>query len=118
MLNLLSIVWVFAVCLGTTALAPELGLYWWLGYLLGINVATFGLYAVDKFLAGKGLRRVPELYLHLVALAGGTPLAYVAQQSLRHKTVKGSFRRVFWLTVVVQVLALIGLLVYWLTSEG
>ncbi|MGF1449025.1 MAG: DUF1294 domain-containing protein [Opitutales bacterium] len=118
MLNLLSIVWVFLVCLVSTALAPELGLYWWLGYVFGINIATFGLYAIDKFLAGKAFSRVPELYLHLAALAGGTPMAYLAQQSLRHKTVKASFRRVFWLTVGLQVLAIIGLLVYWLTSDS
>jgi uncharacterized membrane protein YsdA (DUF1294 family) len=36
-------------------------------------------------------------------LVGGWPGAIVAQQMLRHKTSKVSFRVAFWLTVLVNV---------------
>jgi uncharacterized membrane protein YsdA (DUF1294 family) len=45
---------------------------------------------------------VPEFVLHTIAVAGGTPAAFCGQNLFRHKTVKGSFRRVFWLIVVLQ----------------
>lgn len=70
-------------------------------YLVASLVAYLA-YAADKAAAGRGLRRIPESTLHLMALAGGWPGALVAQQQFRHKTVKLSFRRVFWLTVGVN----------------
>ena len=49
----------------------------------------------------------------MTGFVGGWPGALVAQQLFRHKTRKRSFRRAFWITVVVNVLVLaafIGLL--------
>lgn len=73
------------------------------------SLTTFFVYALDKTAARKGARRTPESTLHLLSLAGGWPGAMIAQQKLRHKTQKKSFRLVFWLTVVVNcgVLALV-----------
>ena len=68
------------------------------------SVVAFGVYAVDKRAAGTARRRVPENTLHLLALAGGWPGAIVAQQTLRHKTAKRSFRAAFWATVAVNAL--------------
>ena len=39
-------------------------------------------------------------------LLGGWPAAWLAQQVLRHKTIKRSFQAMFWLTVLVNVAAL------------
>lgn len=68
------------------------------------SLACFILYALDKSAAKRGSWRVPENTLHLLAVLGGWPGAICAQQLLRHKTQKASFRAVFWVTVVVNVL--------------
>jgi uncharacterized membrane protein YsdA (DUF1294 family)/cold shock CspA family protein len=82
-------------------------------YLI-LSVTSFAAYAVDKSAAQRGAWRTPESTLHLLALAGGWPGALCAQQSLRHKTIKQSFRRVFWGTVAGNCL----LLVVFLLSGG
>ncbi len=55
---------------------------------------------------GKGTWRTQESTLHLLALAGGWPGALVAQQQLRHKSRKRSFRSMFRVTVMVNCAAL------------
>lgn len=77
----------------------------WVVGLYGLSsVLCFAVYAADKSAAKRGSRRVPENTLHLLALIGGWPGAICAQQLLRHKTQKASFRAMFWPTVVVNVL--------------
>lgn len=84
-------------------LAWELGLLGWcfaqgrlplivlvLGALL--NLATFWVYWHDKHAARRQAWRVREATLHLLALAGGWPAAWWAQQLLRHKSRKPAFR--------------------------
>jgi uncharacterized membrane protein YsdA (DUF1294 family)/cold shock CspA family protein len=75
---------------------------WFLLYLT-VSLVTFALYAIDKQQAAIGAMRVPEPRLHLLALVGGWPGALLAQRFLSHKTVKASFRRGFWITVVGNV---------------
>ena len=77
-----------------------------LGVYLGASVMAFIAYAVDKSAARKNQWRTKESTLHVLALIGGWPGALVAQQIVRHKSKKGSFRVVFWLTVVVNCAAL------------
>jgi uncharacterized membrane protein YsdA (DUF1294 family) len=72
-----------------------------LAYVLA-SVACFALYARDKAAARRGDPRTPERDLLLLGLAGGWPGALLAQQWLRHKTVKMPFRYLFWLTVGVN----------------
>jgi uncharacterized membrane protein YsdA (DUF1294 family) len=67
-----------------------------------VNAATILLYGYDKAVAGGTRSRVPENVLHLLALLGGSPAAFLSQRLFRHKTVKPGFRRVFWLIVVLQ----------------
>jgi len=83
-----------------------LNLHWLVAYLIGVNCGTFFLYGYDKFVSSRERTRVPEKVLHLFALAGGTPFAYIAQRFFRHKTVKPRFRRVFWTVVVIQIAAI------------
>ncbi|MEW9797472.1 DUF1294 domain-containing protein [Alteromonas sp. CYL-A6] len=77
-----------------------------------LSVLTFGVYALDKSAARRQRRRVPEAHLHLLGLAGGWPGALIARRRLRHKSVKQPFRRVFWVTVIINLTAL-----WWLTGE-
>jgi uncharacterized membrane protein YsdA (DUF1294 family) len=67
-----------------------------------VSLLTFIMYAVDKSAAKKGVWRIQESTLHLLSLAGGWPGALVAQQKLRHKSKKQSFRLVFWVTVLLN----------------
>ena len=84
------------------------------GVYLGASVMAFIAYAVDKSAARKNQWRTKESTLHALALIGGWPGALVAQQIVRHKSKKGSFRMVFWLTVVVNC----GVLGWMLTASG
>ncbi|EHK60657.1 DUF1294 domain-containing protein [Halomonas sp. GFAJ-1] len=68
-----------------------------------VSVIAYTVYAVDKKAAIKKRQRVSEKSLHLLALAGGWPGAWFAQQRLRHKTQKTSFRLMFWMTVALNV---------------
>lgn len=67
-----------------------------------LSMFAFAMYAVDKSAARKGTRRISESTLHFLSLTGGWPGALIAQQVLRHKTRKQSFRFVFWLTVILN----------------
>jgi len=66
------------------------------------SVLAYGAYAKDKSAARNGQWRVSEKTLHVLALLCGWPGAILAQQRLRHKTQKRSFRVVFWLTLLLN----------------
>ncbi|WP_198418851.1 DUF1294 domain-containing protein [Cryobacterium psychrophilum] len=75
----------------------------WVAALYSLaSIASYIVYAVDKSAARANRRRVPERSLLLLGLVCGWPGAIVAQQLLRHKTQKVSFRRAFWVSVVVN----------------
>lgn len=76
---------------------------WTWGLYSALSMATFIVYALDKRAAARGEWRVAENTLHLLSLGGGWPGALLAQQTLRHKSTKASFRRVYWATVVLNV---------------
>jgi uncharacterized membrane protein YsdA (DUF1294 family) len=71
------------------------------------SLITFIIYLIDKSAAQAGRWRVPEKTLHTLALVGGWPGAWIAQRMFRHKTSKKEFQVVFWLTVVLNVGAVI-----------
>jgi uncharacterized membrane protein YsdA (DUF1294 family)/cold shock CspA family protein len=73
-----------------------------------LNLVTFYVYWRDKEAAVQGGWRASELQLHGLALAGGWPGAWFAQQILRHKSSKASFRAAYWATVAGNFLALLG----------
>jgi uncharacterized membrane protein YsdA (DUF1294 family)/cold shock CspA family protein len=100
--------------LGFLAIAGFIGVYlmidlvrpipYWVAVLyLALSVGTFVAYALDKSASRAGGWRLSESSLLSLGLIGGWPGAIVAQQVFRHKTVKRSFRLVFWLTVVLNV---------------
>ncbi|MEO6354025.1 MAG: cold shock and DUF1294 domain-containing protein [Oxalobacteraceae bacterium] len=82
---------------------------WVGGWYLASSVLCFVVYAIDKSAAQAGRWRVSENTLIVLGLAGGWPGAIVAQQVLRHKSSKASFRAVFWGSVLLNVLAFIAL---------
>lgn len=76
-----------------------------------MNVMTYWFYAQDKEAAQNGNRRVPENTLHVLAFLGGWPSAWLAQQRLRHKTQKQPFRKIYFCTILLNIL-----LILWLIS--
>lgn len=94
----------FVLALAGLILAGRLPV-WLGGFYLLASLTTFVAYAIDKSAARNNRWRTQESTLHLLALAGGWPGALAAQRLLRHKSVKAEFRRVFWLTVALNVMA-------------
>jgi uncharacterized membrane protein YsdA (DUF1294 family) len=99
---------VLAVFVAAFAVAyVVLALPWWMPALYAaLSAVAFVAYGLDKRAARRGSRRTPEQALLTLGVLGGWPGAVVAQQLLRHKTRKRSFRSAFWLTVVVNVVVL------------
>ena len=82
---------------------------WVLFAYFGVSAITFGAYALDKSAARMRQRRVAETSLILLGMFGGWPGAILAQQLLRHKTAKVSFRAVFWMSVLLNVFVFVAL---------
>jgi len=80
------------------------GTAWWVDALyVGASLLCLVVYGIDKLAARGGHDRVPEAMLLSLGIVGGWPGAIVAQQVFRHKTVKRSFRVLFWLSVAANV---------------
>lgn len=77
---------------------------WTAALYLAASLVCFLAYAVDKSAATAGRWRIAESTLLLLGVVGGWPGAIIAQQTLRHKTKKASFRSAFWGTVIVNVI--------------
>jgi uncharacterized membrane protein YsdA (DUF1294 family)/cold shock CspA family protein len=78
---------------------------------ISLSVVTYLAYALDKSAAKRGAWRTSEGTLHLLGLFGGWPGAVIAQQTLRHKSKKTSFRVTFWITAICNC----GALFWWCT---
>lgn len=79
-------------------------------YLVTISLMTFCVYGYDKRQAIRQKSRIPEKWLHLLTLAGGTIGAFAGQQFFRHKTKKWKFKLIFIGIVLMQMSAI----VWWL----
>jgi uncharacterized membrane protein YsdA (DUF1294 family) len=82
---------------------------WWVAVYLVASAVCFVACAVDKAAAIAGRWRLSERLLLALGLACGWPGAVVAQQLLRHKSAKRSFRRAFWASVLLNVGLFVGL---------
>jgi len=78
-------------------------------FYIVISLITFIVYAMDKSAALKDRWRTQESTLHFLSLAGGWPGALMAQQLFRHKSKKQSFRFVFWMTVLINIVGFVWL---------
>ena len=69
-----------------------------------VNIAAYLLFWLDKDAARRGLGRISERTLLLVATLGGGLGALLAQQILRHKTRKQPFRTQLFLIVLAELM--------------
>ena len=76
-------------------------------YLSGINLIAFAVYGLDKHYASKGMWRVRERTLVLMALAGGSIGSLVAMKVFRHKTMKPKFKYGVPFILIAETAALI-----------
>ncbi len=83
----------------------------WVALYYGTSLITYFCYSKDKTAAQNARRRTPESTLHLMSLIGGWPGALFSQALLRHKTRKPSFLVGYWITVIVNCIAL-GMIVW------
>lgn len=94
---------------------------WWLGYwpahvplaYASMSLVAFFAYRNDKARAERGLWRTPESTLHALDLLCGWPGGLLAQHAFRHKSSKGGYQFVFWITVLLNCAALA-----WLVHAG
>ena len=91
----------FLIIVGISVFSTKMPIHI-LALYMTASLLTFIVYALDKSAAQEGAWRTQESTLHLLSLAGGWPGALIAQQKLRHKTQKQSFRSVFWITVLLN----------------
>ena len=81
--------------------------------LVAVNLVSFTLYGLDKLKAKKGLWRIRESTLLLVALLGGSLGALLGMEVFRHKTKHWQFK------VLVPVFFILHLaLAVWLVKSG
>ena len=81
--------------------------------LIAVNLTSFALYGLDKLKAKKGLWRIRESTLLLVALLGGSLGALLGMEVFRHKTKHWQFK------VLVPVFFILHLaLAVWLVKSG
>ena len=104
--------WSFLMAVGISVFVTGLE-FIVLGAYLFVSTITFLAYAIDKSAAQAGRWRISENTLHLLAIAGGWPGALIAQQALRHKSRKGSFRIVLWISILINCAGLV-----WLHTEA
>ncbi len=83
-------------------------------WLITVNILTFCYYGYDKVRARGKNSRIPEVLLHSLAIAGGSPAAFIAMRVFRHKTVKGKFQIFFWCIVVLQTVLVLWLIKQWI----
>jgi len=86
------------------------------GYLSAVgimSIVTFAAYGIDKRRAVNQQKRVPERKLHLFALVGGWPGAWLGQRVFRHKTKKLLFQMVFWLIVTLHIVLIVWSINLW-----
>ena len=81
--------------------------------LVAVNLVSFTLYGLDKLKAKKGLWRIRESMLLLIAALGGSVGALLGMEVFRHKTKHWQFK------VLVPVFFILHIaLAVWLVKSG
>lgn len=81
--------------------------------LIAVNLTSFALYGLDKLKAKKGLWRIRESTLLLVALLGGSLGALLGMEVFRHKTKHWQFKVLVPVFLVLHIA-----LAVWLVKSG
>lgn len=93
---------IYAVCILVLSTMHQLpALY--IPILILVNAVTYYFYKKDKTAAQQNGWRVEEKNLHLLAFLGGWPMAWYAQQHLRHKTKKDTFQKMYIVSIVLNI---------------
>jgi uncharacterized membrane protein YsdA (DUF1294 family) len=87
------------------------------GVPIVLSILAFLAYRSDKRRAEAGAWRIPEFTLHMMALIGGWPGAFLGQRQFRHKTSKLSFQVIFWIIVLAYQLVAVDSLMGWRLSQ-
>lgn len=72
-------------------------------YLICINILTLTLFGVDKFLAIKNKRRIPEKDLLAFSFVGGAIGGLLGMFMFKHKVSKSSFLWKFTFVLIAQI---------------
>jgi uncharacterized membrane protein YsdA (DUF1294 family) len=72
-------------------------------WLIVLSLITFILYGIDKAQSVRKGWRIPEAFLHLLALAGGFPGGWTGRAIFHHKTQKGFFTFVLLLSTFLHI---------------
>ena len=75
-------------------------------YLLSINTISFILFGLDKFLAVRNKRRIPEKELFTVSIIGGALGGMFAVLVFKHKISKNAFMWRFMLIFIVNIVGI------------
>jgi len=70
-----------------------------------LNVVTFIVYGIDKFKAKRGMWRISEFTLLLLAAVGGSIGALLGMQVFRHKTQHLKFKYGVPAILIIQIAA-------------
>lgn len=73
-----------------------------------LSVVSFLMYHHDKQSAYQGRWRTPESSLHLIDVFGGWIGASFAHRLLDHKATKADFRAVFYATIILHIVGVVG----------
>jgi uncharacterized membrane protein YsdA (DUF1294 family) len=74
----------------------------YLAWLATVSIITFILYGYDKVQAKRNGWRMPENYLHWLALSGGFAGGWLGRSVFRHKTRKGIFLFVLIISTIIH----------------
>lgn len=110
LLALLGSIGIFLLLESTTQWA------WYWNWLIATSGIAFIFYGFDKASAKAGTGRIPEILLHLLALAGGFAGALLGMLVFRHKS---NFRgHPLFVPVIIVGGAIWGFLIYWLLTRA
>ena len=84
--------------------------------VIAMNLVAFAAFGLDKAKAQRGAWRIKESTLLTFAFLGGTLGAYAGRRAFRHKTRKQPFNSNLFSIAVLQVLALGGLIGWWVSG--
>lgn len=74
-----------------------------INYYLIINISTFIIYGIDKYLAIKNLYRISEKILLLLSILGGSIGALISMYLFHHKTKKARFIIVNLTSLIIHI---------------
>ena len=79
-------------------------------YFFVISLVTAVVTVIDKYKAKKGLFRISEATLFIMAFLGGSLAEYATMRLIRHKTLHKRFMIGLPIIIILQIVAIISLI--------